>query len=203
MRYEKEIFFNYKGGRDYVQGPDIYDNMLKTVKQCLQDYPTLIKGSFHRPLRNNGILLICSELSEIDPNKSYANFSIEMNRRTYQVALYRSDSLITSSYDYDESRVIDNMTTEKEAARMAAKSSFTYIEQIVAMNKSLHLTLYPDAKKKWLFTKIDIKDMIDPSIFPGRELTIRVIKNFHNKLTQSGILLDNKLLGNVWFSQAS
>lgn len=200
MLYEKKISFRLKGNRTYVQGPDIFDKTLDGVRDFFKEYPSQVKGEFHRLLMHNAVLRIYRDTEEIDYEKINAHFSIQIKNSSYPVAIIESQSPITSSYEYDEHKVLDHLVIEHGAARMVAKAAYTYIEQIVAMTKKLHLTLYPDAKKKWLFTKIEIKDVIDPSRYPGHELAIKVVRNFHHRLTQNAILLDDNSIGNIWFS---
>ena len=139
---------------------------------------------------------------KLDHADLYAAFSIELKSHSYTASITNANSQITSSYEYDEEIVLEKMVMEMETAKMLATSSFTYIEQIVAMTKKLHLTLYPDTVEKWLFTRIDIKDVLDPSLYPGRELVIKALKNFHNRLTQNAVFLDDQMIGYIWFSKA-
>jgi len=202
MLHEKEIFFKFKGNRNYVHGTDIFDNVLKNVRFFLKNYPTKINGSFHRFLTSNGILRIYNHDEAVDRENIFALFCIQQETASFLITITSSDSAIPSSYHYDEDNVLHNLVIENDTAKMLAKSSYTYIEQIVAMTKKLHLTLYPNANKNWLFTKIEINDLVDPSLYPNHQLLIKSIKNFHYRLTQSAIILDDNLVGNIWFSQA-
>jgi len=203
MLQEREIQFKFKGNRDYVHGTDIFDNVLESARIFFDDYPTRIQGSFHRLLTNNGILRIYNHSEVIDYQPVYALFYVQEQSSSFLMTVSNADSIITSSYEYDEQKVLHNVRIEDNKARMFTKSSYTYIEQIVAMTKKLHLTLYPDAKKNWLFTKIQIKEVLHPSLYTNHELAIKAVKNFHYKLTQNAIFLDDNLVGNIWFSQAS
>lgn len=200
MLYEKKIPLRFKGKRNYIHGTDMFDNMLSNVRNFFNKYPNEIKGSFHRLLKFQGILRIYDNIEIIDPNIACANFSININGTIYQVIFTASKTPILSSYNYDENIVLDKLSIDNNEARMILKSSYTYIEQIVAVTKQLHLTFYPSGSGNWLFTKIHIRDFIDPSIFPGHMISIKIEKNFHCRLTQSSIFLDKKLLGRIWFS---
>ena len=160
MLFEKEIVFSFKGNRDYIHGTDIFDKILDTVGVLFKEYPNKMKGSFHQPLESNAILRIYDDAGELHLENLNALFSFQLKNSSYHACLTEVNSQITSSYEYDEKRVLDKMIIERETARMVAKSSYTYIEQMVAMTKKLHLTLYPDVAPKWLFTKIEIQDAI-------------------------------------------
>jgi hypothetical protein len=202
MLHQKEIPFKFKGNRDYVHGTDIFDNVLKNVRFFLKRYPTKINGSFHRLLKSNGILRIYNHDEAVDRENLFSLFYILQENASFLITITSSDSAIASSYQYDEDDVLQNLVIDNGSVTMLAKSSYTYIEQIVAMTKKLHLTYYPNAKKNWLFTKIEINDLVNPSLYPNHQLLIKAIKNFHYKLTQNAIFLDDNLVGNIWFSQA-
>ncbi len=202
MLFEKKIQFRFKGTRNYVHGTDLFDAILSMAMVFFKEYPSRIKGTFHRLLASDAILRIYNEGEELDHADPYAAFSIELKSHSYTASITNANSHITSSYEYDEKIVLEKMVMEKDTAKMLATSAFTYIEQIVAMTKELHLTLYPDMVEKWLFTRIDIKDVLDPSLYPGRELVIKALKNFHNRLTQNAVFLDDHMLGHIWFSKA-
>lgn len=201
MLYQKKIPFRYKGNRNYVHGPDIFDAMLETVHDYFNNYPNEIRGSFHRFLRNDGMISIYDINQSIKDKIIYAIFSIIINEDNYKVAITASKNLVSSSYDYDENKVLDTIEYHDDEARMILKSSYTYMEQIVAITKKLHLTFYPLDNKSWLITKIHLIDAIDPAIFPGHMLSIKAEKHFHYRLTQNSIFLDDKFLGSIWFSK--
>ena len=83
---------------------------------------------------------------------------------------------------------------------MRVTSAYTYIEQMVAMTKRLHISLYPQAEGQWLFAKIQMSNIIDPDLFIDRWLAIKSENNFHYKLTKNSIKLDDIALGTIWFS---
>jgi hypothetical protein len=202
MLYQKEITFKFKGNRDYVHGTDIFDKVLKNIRFFLNNYPTKINASFHSLLKSNGILRIYNYKEAIDRENLSALFSIQADAASFLITITSFNSAITSSYHYDEADVLYKSAIDNDSIKMIVKSSYTYIEQIVAMTKQLHLTIYPDAKKNWLFTKIEVIDLIDPTSYLNRELAIKAVKNFHYKLTQNAIFLNDNLIGNIWLSQA-
>jgi hypothetical protein len=203
MLYEKKIPFKFKGNRNYIHGTDMFDSILTNVRSYFNIYPDEIKGSFHRQLKSEGILRIYNNHENIETKVICANFSIIINRDIYQVIFTTCKTPVFSSYDYDENKIFDQINVHDKEAGMTLKSNYTYIEQIVAITKKLHLICYSSGSKNWLFTKIHIKDSIDPSIFPGRILLIKEEKNFHHRLTQNVILLDNKFIGRIWFSKSA
>jgi len=202
MLIEKEVQFRFKGSRDYVQGPDIYNCLLDTVNDNFDSYPSQIRGSFHRLLSHNGMLHIYSNSEDFNQELFYADFVLLFENEEYYAGLSNADTPIISSYEYDEEDVLSGLIFDQSTVKLAFKPSYSYIEQIIAMTKRLHFNLYPEVKEKWLFTKFRFQDTIDPQLFPDRELSVKAGKNFHNKLTQNMLALDNAPMGDIWFSSS-
>jgi hypothetical protein len=200
MLNERLVSFRFKGGRSYAHGTDIYGCMLEMVLDYFGEYPDSVKGSFHGLLENNGIFRIYESVESLGHEQLFALFSIIMKENMYQLVLLDAGTPIFLSYEYDEQKVLENMALKDQTITMQIKSTYTYIEQIVSMTKKLHLTIYPGAKGKWLFTKIHIYDLIDPTLYLGKLIAVRSIKNFQNKLTQCSIKLDDHPIGSIFFS---
>ena len=200
MLNERLVPFRFKGGRSYVQGPDIYDSMLEMVFDYLGEYPDSVKGSFHGLLENNGIFRIYESGEPLGDEQLFALFSILMKENMHQLVLLDAGTPISLFYEYDEQKVLENMALKDETVTMQIKSTYTYIEQIVSMTKKLHMTIYPEAKGKWLFTKVHIYDVVDPTLYSGKVIAVRSIKNFQNKLTQCSIKLNDHPIGSIFFS---
>jgi hypothetical protein len=92
------------------------------------------------------------------------------------------------------------MVIDENAIQMIIKSNYSYMEQIAALNKRLHFKIFPEARGKWLFTKIQVNDYIDPQLFKDHLLTIKAGKHLHFKLTKNLIYLDDMHIGQIWFS---
>lgn len=202
MLFEKTLTFKYKGQRTYVHGTDMYDSILRTVRKYFEEYPKNITGAFHRLLKGNAILRIYEEQILLDHESFYAFFTLRVRRKIYYATLSTIGDQISSSYAFDEDKLLKGISVEDTKINMNVKPAYTYIEQIVAMTKRLHITLYPKAKGRWLFAKIQISNVIDPDLFVGRELMIKSVNNFHYKLTKNTINLDDIPLGTIWFSLA-
>ena len=198
--FEKILTFKYKGQRTYVHGTDIYDSILRTVRNYFEAYPLNITGTFHRPLKANCIFRMYEKQIVLAHGSFYAFFTLGLGSKIYYAALSSIGDQISSSYTYDEDKVLEGFSIKDAKINMHVKSTYTYIEQLVAMTKRLHISLYPEVKGRWLFTKIQISKVIDPDLFVGRELTIKSENNFHYKLTKNSIDLDDIPLGTIWFS---
>jgi hypothetical protein len=203
MLFEKIVSYQFKGERKYVPGVDLFDSMLDLVHHFLDMYPTSIQGSFHRILRNNAVFRILEAQEAVAIKHCYAHFSVSTSTAGYQVTVTQTDEAISSSYNYDEDQVTNPISWTNKAAEIQIKSGYSYMEQLVVITKKMHQRLYPEATGQWLFTKIQVKDFIDPNLYIGHRLMVKAVKNFHNKLTQNIITLDEKPVGDIWFSLLS
>jgi hypothetical protein len=195
------INFKFKGKRTYAHGSDIYNKMIDMVRNFAGQYPKSVKGSFHFLLQNKGIFRVYESGVSESVEKFAAIFSINMRgKKAYQVVLIDAGTPISSSYEYDERDVLKNMDLKNKIITLPFNASYTYIEQFVAMTKKLHMTIYPEAKGKWLFTKIHINDAINNDIYAGKVLGVQSERNMQYKLTQCSLKLDGQLIGHIFFS---
>jgi len=202
MLHEKTISFRFKGDRTYIPGVDIFDSLLEIIRQYTGEYPISIQGSFHRLLRHNAIFRIYETNQPVNFKTCHAHFSVQTATETYQITVSKIDEPITSSYVYDEEQVTKEIIFHGQAAEILIKPEYSYIEQLVAITKKLHIKIYPEAKGQWLFTKIQLTHAADPKFFFGRRLVVKAVKNLHYLLTQNSILLDDVPVGEIWFSLA-
>ena len=205
MLYESMVEFQFKEKRNYVQAPDIFEAVMEIARMYFARYPENLNGSFHRLLRSNGILrLFDSENdSQLNDSEVYSFFSISVNKKIYIIKLLGVDSRIKLSRRYDEDDVLKKAVLHDKVIAMPFSTGYTYMEQIVTMTKRLHLTIYPDAQGKWLATKIYMEYFFDPVLYDGKIITVKAMRNFHNRLTENSIFLDDAPVGSVYFSSTN
>ena len=141
--------------------------------------------------------------AETDHSTSLAQFHLRSGSQEYSAVLTASVDLIADHYPYDEDEVLKRSVLADNSISMSHREDYTYIEQIVALTKKLHHAVYPDAPGKWLFTKIQMDSHIDPSSYRNETVTIRALKNFHNRLSQCMILVGKESVGHIYFSALS
>ena len=195
MLNETLVPFKFKGGRSYVHGTDIYDSMLEMVLDYFGEYPDSVKGSFHGLLKNNGIFRIYNSGEPLENEQLFGLFSILMKENMYQLVLLDAGTPISLYYKYDEQKVLENVVLKDETITMQFKSTYTYIEQIVSMTKKLHLTIYPVAKGKWLFTKILVDKAVDfgAALGQNRDLDLIVFQRHRAQIPPHSMLTNQTL----------
>ncbi|MCV3336726.1 hypothetical protein L8T90_01895 [Campylobacter sp. RKI_CA19_01121] len=191
----KELEFNFKENRNYIHGPDIYNAILSLYKDNIASNFEL---SFHNIAHNNLIL------SDIKPDnlqelRFICNF---LKKDSSFCCLYGIDNPLskpTLSKPYLEESITENITinyTEKSII-LNNPSVFTYMEEIVALNKYLLTKLFHEVKGKWYFSKLQFQNIPLEKSYP---IKIVFKSNFNFLIVKSEIYFNDKFMGFIYFS---
>jgi len=191
---KKDFEFCFKGARDYVHGTDIYTAITKSFSQ---DIDGGIDLSFHGIARKN---LTMSDLKPEDEAliKSVVKYRAKDGSKKVFYGVENAESIFCN-YAYEEEKITQasSIDLEKKSIVLEKQSEFSFIEEIVAMNKELLLTLFPDQKGKWYFTRLQIASSVEKTLYP---LELEFRSNFQFKLTKTEIFMNKKSLGYIYFS---
>lgn len=195
---KKLLKFNFKGDRDYVQGPDIYNQLVDILKDQIGFGSMSI--SLHDMVRNN-LLLKYEKPESIDKIKVAFKF-VSINGSVKEVYLVDSDVPVTKRYAYDENKITSllEIDTANKVCHLNKDTCFSFIENVVAMNKYLIQHVFPEIKGKLVFTKLNLNNQCLTENLP---LSVKLRTNFNNKMTRSIIFLDNKEIGDIMFNVIS
>jgi hydroxymethylpyrimidine pyrophosphatase-like HAD family hydrolase len=188
--------FCFKGSRNYVHGTDIFNNLLGFLSK-FEIQNKNIDVSFHGIAKKNIELLrqkpedesiikfACKFLDKDDTRKVF--YGVENNIE------------ITCRHHYQEEEIygLAKVNLDKKSIILSEHTSFTFIENIVALNKYLLETLFPDVNGKWYFTRLQIKHVPDNDIYP---LKLILKANFNFKLIKTEISIEDELIGFIYFS---
>jgi hypothetical protein len=186
--------FCFKGSRNYVHGTDIFNKVIKQLKNEMLNKK--IDLSFHGIARTNIDLV-----NEKPENKELIKFAIKfINKDNKKEVMYgiENGKKIECRYEYPEENIynLSNLNLEKKEVVLNKDTSFSFIENIVALNKYLLVNLFSNANGKWYFTRLQLKENID-SNYP---LKLILKGSFNLKLTKTEIFVDNKSVGFIYFS---
>ena len=112
--------------------------------------------------------------------------------------LLENGDSVDCRYPYDEDNILSKsvLNIDKKSIALTRSTGFTFCENFVALNKYLLESIYPDAKGKWYFTRLEQSFLIpDNSVF-----TVVLKKNFKFRLTQSDIFVNGENVGSVYFT---
>jgi len=190
-----DLEFCFKGNRTYVHGTDIFNKLIDELKNEISN--DKIDLSFHGIARTN-----LSLLDEKPENEELIKFVIKFNNKNYErTFLYGVENGIDINcrYKYPEEDICNfsDLNVEKQIINLKVDSSYTFIEDSVALNKYLLENLFPDANGKWYFTRLQLKRLPKETYYP---LKLSLKANFNFKLTKTEIFIDNQSIGFIYFS---
>lgn len=197
MKNNLDLEFCFKGNRTYVHGTDIFNKLI----EYLHDENKVVLSldlSFHG-IANSSLML-----SDTKPdNENSLKFAFKyMDINNNKQILYGSESnkTIDCRYEYDEDLICKAsiLDVKKQKIELCEDTNYSFIENIVALNKYLLENLFPDAKGKWYFTRLQLKEDINKNKIDAIRLEFKT--NFNFKLTKTEIFIDNKALGFIYFS---
>jgi hypothetical protein len=189
---------DFKGERDYLQGPDIFNATLGyLVEKQVCDEVTQVDFSFHRIARNALDLY-----DEVQPgfDKPVAECSYTSQGVPRKVYLYESGETVSGRYPYDESQICRDFRIDVAMAMGSIYGDFRFseIEVWVALTKALHLSVLSEVRGKWLFVRGKFPSALQT--FVAGERTLRIVSNFQNRLTRTLLFCDGIQVGEIFFS---
>jgi len=189
-----DLEFCFKGNRTYVHGTDIFN---KVIEQCKNEMLNeKIDLSFHG-IANTNVSLI----DEKPKDEALIKFVIKFNNKNHErTVLYGVENGINIScrYEYPEEGIceLSDLKVEKQVISLQVSSSYTFVENSVALNKYLLENLFPNLNGKWYFTRLQLNKV--PYIeYP---LRLQLKANFNFKLTKTEIFINDESIGFIYFS---
>jgi len=186
----QKLNFCFKGSRTYVHGSDIVAGLFKTFANA--DLSAI-------DLKFNGIAHTNLDLIEgTDNSEAKVNIRWQESGQEKHYQLIENGESIECRYEYDEDKIIEKTALDLalQTIHLASLTGFTLCENFVAMNKFLLQSLFPNEKGKWYFTRLEQTKIISDEAL----IKVKLIKNFNFRLTKSDILLDNEVIGSVYFT---
>lgn len=184
----------FKGGRDYLHGTDIYNEVTKRIKDDARE------GGFE--LSFHGLMRTDVELSDTKPqDKEALKFVckyVSRNNRRKMLFGVATDTPVNCRVKYCEDKIrnLAALRLDTKEIVLAAPSPYSFIENAVALNKYLLEELFPAAAGKWLMTRVQIKKTPD-EIYP---LRLVLKNNFNFMLLKTEITANGELIGFLYFS---
>lgn len=190
----------YKGDRNYLQGPDIYNAVTRVVSERNPNIEfNRIKIVFHKLARNqckmtfgNYSLLekmpkdINAEVRFISPNSDIIGWLVE------------TDEPVIDRIPYPEEDIVKQTSIEGNIITIEGEIQFSPIEILVAMTKRLHMILYPIKTGKWIVTRLELSRLL--TIYDASKFKVEIERNLNNRLTKGSIHSGEEMLGYIYFS---
>ena len=197
-----KIEFCFKGQRDYIQGPDIYNKVNQFIIDGLNMKDIIrIDLIIHRLISNNLTVEMAKETDSIKKENTSAIFSFVHGDNKYTLQLFESDSKIECRFEFPEEEMVKKFSVDVKEKKIYLNTNidFTELEIITAMNKQLLNTLYADLDRKWLFTRLQTDRYLNKCNY--NSISVELLHNFNFKLTKSLIKIDDRERGYIYFSR--
>ncbi len=194
-----DLQFCFKGGRNYVQGGDIYNAICAWLaKNGFVDAAALDLSMHHLCGKN-----LSGDLVELtDPVRGEADklvFRFKSGGKMYNLSLHESGEInCRNPYPEDDILKVAQFDATAKSLAVAEPLPFTNIEIVVALNKELLKRLFPEAKGKWYFARVQLDRPLGETGY--RKIGVRFSTHFNFKLTRSFIELDGEKLGIIYYS---
>jgi len=193
---------SFKGARDYIQGPDIFDGMNASL---IRDFNMLdvtdIKFAIHRVVRS-GLSLVLSGKQQESAAQSGAAATLAFRSagRAWGLSAFEDSAPVTERRPYDEEpiRSIGVFDPERSALRIERRLPYSDIELWVAQNKLLLERKFPERAGKWWFVQGEFGAYSLNSDYEVVEL--RLLHNFNFRLTKSEVTVNGVSRGFIYFS---
>jgi len=191
MKEKMNLNFCFKGKRTYIHGTDIFTKL--TENHC---------GSKKIDIAFHGITINNMTFSTDKPENEEVKVTFRALHDGKKIKYFGIENGLTVDcrYEYFEDRIVDSSTVDivEESILLNRHTEYSFIEHIVAMNKSLMETLYPEVNGKWYFTRLQLSESINLSDCKSLKLILK--SNFQFKLTKTVIFVNEKEVGFIYFS---
>jgi hypothetical protein len=201
MKKKFNLNFSFKGDRDYVQGPDIFD---ETLKILLNEFKNIekIKYTAYLMLHTNATLTITDKFIKKDYKTINSFIVFYSDNIKYHAIISANNNKIETSSHYTEEIVQKDSIIKENIIIFENSLPDSFTEITVSMNKHF-LNTTNDASGKWIVTKFDYNNLKDISDIEGKTLKIELLKNTNNTLTKSLLYINNIAIGHLYFSLIS
>lgn len=163
---DKILNFKFKGNRNYIQGPDMFDEIMNT----LDGWNNFDECSINISQMTNRQLRFTEYDDAVKNNQvKVAQFRGSKSKEsTKSFSLVETEEEVKDSYPYSEDRIVDNCKLSEKSLTIPRMEEFTVIELLVAANKNLLNQLFNDVNGKWVFTKFqssNLKELNEATTF--------------------------------------
>lgn len=200
MNQTLPLELTFRGERTYLHGTDLYQGILAALGDTAPPGPVSL--TFHSLLKNQPDLIFGAEdLRQLREDPTFRG-ELRLGSRDALVhaALMESTRPVTLRRPCNEVDVTTTAVVD-EAGKFASihePQTGCPIEQVVFLNKHLHLHLLPHLSPKWLFARLELTTPL-PQQSP-RSLKVVLKQVLGNRFTRSEVLFDDLRVGHISFS---
>ena len=188
----QKLNLRFKGQRSYIQGPDIF-NAATRILNVADAEAWISMLAFRRFARLDCDLVLAKPQADAHTvAQGFVNNS--GGKRPFWIV--ESDREPGGRYPYDQDSINALASIEEATICMERRSSFSPMEEIVALTKTLSYALSPDIDGKWVFGQINLQRVL-PDTF-GR-LEISRTREMAHRFSINRIVIDDLHAGDIRF----
>ena len=188
---EKQKFV-FKGNRDYVQGTSMFDALVKAAADrgyCEGKINVSFKKMIHTPV------CLLEQRDQAADDAVVARIQ-DMAGKQITLTLNEAEDVVdTERQEFDELAVCHGSVIGDRCITQEQPHHKDLIELLVSLCKKMHLECI-DSSKKWVFSRYDGHYPIPT---PDK-VRLEIAKQVGNRLTCSDVYINNKKIGNIYFS---
>ena len=193
----REHVFRLKGHREYVHGTDIFDQLINNVSGGAVPV-TNIEITFSRRVENTACSwYLTTDKSEVDAMSAPCRGKYQLEGVDYYFSVIPQDEQgVRTRVEYDEDEMTASSRLAESTAAVEPNSKYTFIENLVALNKHFHNHNFKLETNKWMFAKLELCTV------PGdvANIEVQLERMIPNKLSKCRIIADNRELGFIFFA---
>ena len=196
----RQLEFNFRGARDYLQGADLYDTVVRELGRELPEGP--VSAQFHSFLRTQpDVVMGVQNVSQWRTRSDYrGEMRFGEGSNAVTLVLLASARPISKRLECNEKEVVQGAKVDSshKSARLPMPVEATPMEATVFLNKVLHFALLPEVREKWLFVRLELNQRLPDRAADQLELRLKQV--LCGRFTRVAILIDGQEYGHITFS---
>lgn len=196
MQNKYKLEFCFKGNRNYVHGTDIFNKLLEILKsEGIRN--SEIDLSIHG-ISTKNITLLKTKPENLHDIRFVFSYFDQKNKKHHLFAI-ENEQEIDCRYEYPEEEICNQSISNLKLneIELLNENDYSFIENIIALNKHLINVMFPNVIGKWYFTKLQLKKILFNKIYP---IKLVFVRKFNFSLVKTEIFINNDSIGYVYIS---
>ena len=189
---DEPLKLRFKGDRRYVHGSDVFSSVDRVVRE--HDSDAFVAQLAFRRVGRHDCELRWSKPSPTDSLVAQGRVKTGGRMRPFWVV--ETAAAVGDRYEFEEDRLTSTAIIDGESIELPERTSYSTIEEVIALTKRLNYTLSPDVDGKWVFGELKLT-----SSFPDDYLVIRIsrTKEVGGRFSVNRINIDGNPIGDIRF----
>ena len=191
----KPLHLQFKGDRTYLHGSDMYNTISQLISVFTKDATAYVNKIIFRQLARRDCDLWLE--SPEDSNHIVVNGSCRLrDDSTLPFWVVESERQVVGRYAFDEDAIVSSALFDDRSILMTQRTSYSPIEEVIALNKALNYRLMPKVPGKWLFGQLTLQQALRRDY---QKIKITMKSAISGRFSVSDIEIDKKMAGEIRF----